>query len=61
MNLFVYAAEIAYDKKMPDQACANGLQLHDLLQELQDIIGIGEKSYFSMNSIHNNTSHEMIW
>ena len=44
-------------KKMPDQACANGLQLHDIPQDLQ----IGEKSDFSMNPIHNNTCHEMIW
>ena len=24
-------------------------------------ISIGEKSYFSMNPIHNNTCHEIIW
>ena len=24
--------------KMPDQACANGLQLHDILQDLQNIM-----------------------
>ena len=24
--------------KMPDQACANGLQLHDILQDLQNIL-----------------------
>ena len=41
MNSFVYAAETAYDKKnqkMPDQACANGLQLHDIPQNLQNIL-----------------------
>ena len=43
MNSFVYAAETAYDKKknktkMPDQACANGLQLHDIPQDLQNIL-----------------------
>ena len=41
MNSFVYAAETAYNKKktkMPDQACANGLQLHDIPQDLQNIL-----------------------
>ena len=41
MNSYVYAAETAYDKKnpkMPDQACANGLQLHDIPQDLQNIL-----------------------
>ena len=40
MNLFAYAAETAYDKKtkMPDQACANGLQLHNIPQDLQNIL-----------------------
>ena len=40
--------------KMPDQACANptGFTKH---------IAIGDKSDLSMNSIHNNTCHEMIW
>ena len=33
-------AKIAYNKKtkMPDQACANGLQLHDIPQDLQNIM-----------------------
>ena len=26
------------DPKMPDQACANGLQLHDIPQDLQNIL-----------------------
>ena len=47
--------------KMPDQACANSLQLRDIPQDLQNILTIGEKSNFSMNTIHNNISHEMIW
>ena len=41
MNTFVYAAKTAYNKKkqkMPDQACANGLQLHDIPQDLQNIL-----------------------
>ena len=43
MNSYVYTAETAYDKKktktkMPDQACANGLQLHDIPQDLQNIL-----------------------
>ena len=40
MNSFVYAAETAYNKKpkLPDQACANSLQLHDMLQDLQNIL-----------------------
>ena len=40
MNSYVYTAEIAYNKKrkMPDQACANGLQLHDIPQDLQNIL-----------------------
>ena len=40
MNSYVYAAETAYDKKteMPDQACANSLQLHDIPQDLQNIL-----------------------
>ena len=40
MNSFVCNAETAYDKKktkMPDQACSNGLQLHDIPQDLQNI------------------------
>ena len=40
MNSLVYAAETAYDKKktkMPDQACANGLQLHDIPRDLPNI------------------------
>ena len=45
--------------KMPDRACANGLQLHDIPQDLQHT-AIAEKSDFSTNPIHNNTSHEMI-
>ena len=27
-------------KKMPDQACANGLQLHDIPQDLQNILSL---------------------
>ena len=42
--------------KMPDQACANGLQLHDISTGFTEHIAIGEKSDFSMNPIHNNTS-----
>ena len=41
MNSFVYVAKTAYNKKktkIPDQACANGLQLHDIPQDLQNII-----------------------
>ena len=41
MNSYVYTAETAYNKKktkMPDQACANGLQLHDISQDLQNIL-----------------------
>ena len=41
MNSYVYTAKTAYDKKnpkMPDQACANGLQLHDIPQDLQNIL-----------------------
>ena len=41
MNIFVYSAEIVCDKKnpkIPDQACANGLQLHDIPQDLQNIL-----------------------
>ena len=45
--------------KMPDQACANGLQLHNIPQDLQNILPL-ERSYISKNPIHNNTSHEMI-
>ena len=38
-NSFVNAAETAEDKKskMPDQVCANGLQLHEIPQDLQNI------------------------
>ena len=38
MSTFVYAAKTAYNKKktkMPDQACANDLLLHDIPQDLQ--------------------------
>ena len=41
MNSFVYAAETAYNQKkpkMPDEACANGLQSHDIPQDLQNIM-----------------------
>ena len=41
MNSFVYAAKTAYNKKktkVPDQACANGLQLHDIPQDLQNMM-----------------------
>ena len=64
MNTFVYAAEAAYDKKkprMPDHTCTSSLQLHDIPQDLQNIFSIGEKSDFSMNSIHDNICHETIW
>ena len=39
-DIFVYGAKIVCDKnpKMPDQACANGLQLHDIPQDLQNIL-----------------------
>ena len=45
MNTFVYAAKSAYNKKtkMPDQACANGLQLHDIPQDLQNIMPLERK------------------
>ena len=45
MNSFVYAAETAYEKnaKMPDQACVNGLQLHDIPQNLQNILPLERK------------------
>ena len=41
MNSFVYAVETAYNKKTPkmsDQACANGLQLYDIPQDLKSIL-----------------------
>ena len=41
MSKFVYAAKTAYNKKnpkMPDQACANDLQLHDIPQDLQHMM-----------------------
>ena len=42
MSTSVYAAKTAYNNKktkMPDQACANGLQLHDdIPQDLQNIM-----------------------
>ena len=42
MSTFVYTAKTAYNKKkktkMPDQACASGLQLHDIPQDLQNIM-----------------------
>ena len=41
MNSFVYAAKTAYNKKkqkMPDQTSANGLQLHDISQDVQNIM-----------------------
>ena len=40
MNSCVYTTETASAKKktkMPDQVCANGLQLHDIPQDLQNI------------------------
>ena len=41
MSTFVYTAKTAYNKKkpkMPDQACANDLQLHDIPQDLQHMM-----------------------
>ena len=41
MNISVYGAEISLQQKnprMPDQACANGLQLHHIWQDLQNIL-----------------------
>ena len=46
MKSFVYAAKIAYNQKNPeitDQACANGLQLHDIPQDLQHIMPLGRR------------------
>ena len=39
MSSYAYGVEIHYDKKtkMPDQACANGLKLHNIPQELGSI------------------------
>ena len=40
MSSCAYGVEIHYNKKktkMPDQACANGLKLHDIPQELDSI------------------------
>ena len=41
MNSYVYTAKTAYNKKktkMPEQACANGLQLHNIPQDFQNIL-----------------------
>ena len=50
MNEFIcICCRTAYDKKnpkMPDQACANGLQLHDIPQDLQNILPL-ERSVIS--------------
>ena len=40
MNSFAYIVETASDQKkpkMPDQACANGLDLDDMPKDLHDI------------------------
>ena len=41
MSSYAYGVEMYYDKKkktkMPDQACANGLKLHDIPQDLDSI------------------------
>ena len=47
--------------KMPDQACANGLQLHDIPQDLQNILLLERRVISPRISIHNNTSHKTIW
>ena len=47
--------------KMPDQACANDLLLHDIPQDLQHMTPLEKKSDLSMNSIHHNTYHEAVW
>ena len=47
--------------KIPDQACANGFQLHDIPQDLQSILPLERRGYFFTNPIHNNICHEMIW
>ena len=68
MNSFVYTAETAYDKKKKikkKQKCltryvqvvCSYMTSHRIYKH----IVIGEKSYFSTNSIHNNTCHETIW
>ena len=46
--------------KMPDQACTNGLQLHDIPEDLQNILPLERRVISATNPIHNNTSHEMI-
>ena len=40
MNSFLYTEETGHNKKpeMPDQACANGLQLYDIPQDLPNIM-----------------------
>ena len=46
MNTFVYTAETAYNKKktkIPDQACANSLQLHGIPQDLQNNLPLGRR------------------
>ena len=42
-------------------ACAIGLQLHNIPQDLQNILALERRVNFSMNTIHNNTCHEMKW
>ena len=38
MSSYAYGVEIYYDKKkMPDQACSNGLKLHDIPQKVDGI------------------------
>ena len=52
MSSYAYGVEMYYDKKkMPDQACANGLKLHDIPQELDSITPLGMQTCCQMHTI----------
>ena len=64
MSTFVYTAKTAYNKKktkMPDQTCANGLQLHDIPQDLQHIMPLERIVISPQIPSFHTTHHETIW
>ena len=47
--------------KMPDQACANGLKLHNIPQELDSITPLECRLCCQMHTILDYTTDEKIW
>ena len=52
-----------YSRKpwMPDQACANGLKVYDIPQDLKDVYLIGKITCFLFIYHSNCDCHEKVW